>query len=90
MITEKHDPVRPKHRSLVTVQIQILEIVSAIIIASRAVKKVISGKVHFRTQCLSFFTIEVPYSFKVCHTKGKERTAGVSKLGGRQDTLPFF
>lgn len=60
MITEKDDPVRPKHRSLVTVQIQILEIVSVTIITSRAVKKVISGKVHFRTQCLRFFTIRGP------------------------------
>lgn len=60
MITEKDDPVRPKHRSPVTVQIQILEIVSVTIIASRAVKIVISGKVYFRTQCLSFFPIRGP------------------------------
>lgn len=37
MITKKDDPVRPKHRSLVTVQIQILEIVSVTSIASREV-----------------------------------------------------
>lgn len=60
MITEKDNPVRPKHRRLLTAQIQILERVSITIITSRAVRKMIFGKIHFETQCLSFFTMTGP------------------------------
>jgi len=57
MIPEKDNPFRPKDRILVTAQIQTLEIVSITITAGRAVRKLISGKIRFRTQCLGFFTI---------------------------------